>query len=141
MKFYHVAPEKQVSNIFNSGIYPDAKGEIKIIVLKDNFLMTKYVLDMYAFEELGVDIYCAFEVSGEGIPGALTASTIKSIFSDSYKVTKQECIERNYLKPFTSGESYEGMGLINGVFPVENKDKFTPEYKQKVLEYLSEVPA
>jgi len=139
MKFYHVAPEKEVSDIFNRGIYPNEKGEITIIVLNDNFLMNKYIFDLYAWEVLGVDIYCAFEIQQHGIEGVLSDSGIDSIFSASYKVTKQKSIDRKYLKPFKSVESYEGMGLISGVFPVENKDKFTPTYKQKVLDYLSEV--
>jgi hypothetical protein len=28
------------------------------------------------------------------------------------------------------------MGLVAGVFPVENQWKFTPSYKQKILEYF-----
>ncbi|MCP5048282.1 MAG: hypothetical protein GY940_14015, partial [bacterium] len=48
-------------------------------------------------------------------------------------------IERKFLTPFIADQSYEGMGLIEGVLPVENRDKFTDEYKKKVLEYIKEV--
>ncbi len=140
MKFYHVAPEEEVSNIFNRGIYPDDKGEILLVVLKENFLMSKFIFDAYAYEVLGVDLYCAFEVQPGGLESPLIDSSVDHVFSGSYKAVKQKYIERKYLKPFKSGESYEGMGLINGVFPIENKDKFTPEYKQRVLDYLKEVP-
>ena len=139
MQFYHVAPEKVVSDIFNQGIYSNEKGEITVIVLNDNFLMGKYIFDVYAWEILGVDIYCAFEIRQQAIEGPLFDSGIANIFSVVYKVVKQKNIDRKYLIPFKSGESYEGMGLINGVFPVENKDKFTPAYKQKVRDYLNEV--
>jgi hypothetical protein len=88
---------------------------------------------------LKVDIYCIFEITPEGFSGPLVQSNIDSIFSDSFKIVKQPQIQRPDLIPFKTDDSYEGMGLIEGVYPVENKDKFTEEYKQKVLEYLKEV--
>ena len=139
MKFYHVAPEAQVEKIYGSGIQANEKGEIPIIALKDDFLLKKFIFDLYAHEVLKVDIYCIFEVIAEGFTGPLIESDISSIFSDSFKISQQPYIERKYLIPFKTDESYEGMGLIEGVYPVENKDKFTEKYKRKVLEYLKEV--
>jgi len=139
MKYYHVAPENEVDKIYNNGIYANKKNEIILVVLKDDFLLKKFLLDVYAHEELGVDTYCAFEIKPEGVQGPLFETGINSIFSDSYKASKQPHIESKYLKPFNAEESYQGMGLIEGVFPVENKDKFTDEYKHQVLEYLKEV--
>jgi len=69
MKFYHVAPEKEAVDIINKGIYPNDKGEITIIVLKDNFLMNKYIFDVYAWEVLKVDIYCALRSSSRESKG------------------------------------------------------------------------
>lgn len=139
MKFYHVAPETQVEKIYGSGIQANEKGEIPIIALKDDFLLNKFIFDLYAHEILGVDVYCLFEIIQEGLEGALSDSDIDNIFSDCFKVSGQQSIDRNHLRPFKTDESYAGMGLIEGVFPVENKDKFTDNYKQKVLEYLKEV--
>ncbi|NIM16068.1 MAG: hypothetical protein GTO45_29045 [Candidatus Aminicenantes bacterium] len=139
MKYYHVAGESEVDKIYNNGIYANDRNEIILVVLKDDFLLKKFVLDMYAYEELGVDTYCAFEISPAGVEGPLFETNIKSMFSGSYKASKQPHIESQYIKPFKGEESYEGMGLIDGVFPVENKDKFTDEYKHQVLEYLQEV--
>ena len=139
MKYYHVAPEKELSTIFSKGIQANSKGEIVIIFLKDEFVMKKFVFDVYAHEELQMDTYCAFEISEVGIEGPLFDSGINSIFSDSFRVSKQPKIESKYLKLFKSGENYEGMGLIDGVFPVEHKDKFTDIYKRKVLYYLKQV--
>jgi hypothetical protein len=139
MKFYHVAKEKELSNIFSKGIPSDEKGEIILIVLKDDFMMKKFILDVYAHEELRLDTYCAFEVLEQGVEGPLFNSGINSIFADSFKVSRQQRIDSKYLKLFKSGESYGGMGLMEGMFPVEHKDKFTDEYKKKVLEYLKQV--
>ena len=139
MKFYHVAPEAQVEKIYRNGIQANEKGEIDIIALKEDFLLKKFIFDLYAHEVLRVDIYCIFEITPEGFDDPLIESNINSIFSDSFKISKQPHIERKALIPFKTDDSYEGMGLIEGVYPVENKDKFTEEYKQKVLEYLKEV--
>jgi len=139
MKFYHIAPEDQLSSIYNQGILADSKGEITIIVLKEDFLLKKFIFDVYAHEELGLEVYCLFEIKEQGIEGPLYSVEINSIFSDSFKISKQEKIEREFIVPFKSDENYEGMGLIDGMYPVENKDKFTDEYKRKVLEYLKEV--
>jgi hypothetical protein len=102
-------------------------------------LLKKFIFDLYAHEVLKVDIYCIFEIAPEGFEGPLIESNINSIFSDSFKIAKQPLIERKDLIPFKTDDSYEGMGLIEGVYPVENKDKFTEQYKRKVLEYLKEV--
>lgn len=139
MKFYHLAPEAQVEKIYGSGIQADEKGEIPVIALKDDFLLKKFIFDLYAHEVLNVDIYCVFEITPGGFASSLIESNINSIFCDSFKIAKQPHIERKDLIPFKTDDSYEGMGLIEGVFPVENKDKFTEEYKRKVLEYLKEV--
>ena len=139
MKFYHIAPESQLNAIYNKGILADDKGEIPIIVLKDDFLLRKFIFDIYAHEVLGLEVYCLFEIKEQCVEGPLYDANINSIFAGSFKVSKQARIERACIEPYKSGESYEGMGLIEGMFPVENKDKFTDEYKRKVLEYLKEV--
>ncbi|MGD2088084.1 MAG: hypothetical protein PVH61_18030 [Candidatus Aminicenantes bacterium] len=139
MKFYHVAPEAQVEKIYRSGIQANERGEIPVIALKDDFLLKKFIFDVYAHEVLKVDIYCIFQVIPEGFAGPLSESNINSIFSDSFKICQQAHIERKDLIPFKTDDSYQGMGLIEGVYPVENKDKFTDAYKRKVLEYLKEV--
>jgi len=138
MKFYHIAKESDLSNIFSKGIYPNEKGEIFLIVLNDDFIMKKFIFDVYAHEYLDVNEYCAFEVSESGVEGPLFDTGINSIFSDSFRASKQQKIERKHLKLFKTEENYEGMGLIEGVFPVEHKDKFTDEYKRKVFEYLKQ---
>ncbi len=139
MKYYHIAPEKELSNIFTKGVLKNKKGEIIIITLKEEFMLKKFIFDVYAHEELKVDTYCAFEISEKGIEGPLFKTAINSIYSDSYKVTMQHLIDKKFLKFFKSGETYGGMGLLEGVLPVEHKDKFTELYKRKVLEYLKEV--
>ena len=137
MIFYHAAPEKELNKIYNDGIHANDRGEIPLIVLKDEFMLKKFLFDLYAHEILGVDVYCLFEIKPQGIEGPL--SNIDNIFADSFKVSHQPHIPRKFIKPYQSDESYQGMGLIEGMFPVENKDKFTEEYKQKVLEYLNQV--
>jgi hypothetical protein len=139
MKYYHIAPEKELSNIFSKGLSANRKGEIIILVLKDDFMLKKFLFDVYAHEELGVETYCAFEISEHAIEGPLFDTGINSIFSDSYRASKQRNIDRKNIKLYKSEESYEGMGLFEGVFPVENKDKFTEVYKRRVLEYLKQV--
>ncbi len=139
MKYYYAAPETEANNIYNKGITANTRAEIPIIALKDDFLLKKFIFDLYAHEVLGVDIYCLFEIQAEGVNGPLFDTSIKNIFSETFKVVKQPRIDRQYIIPFETEENYEGMGLIEGVFPVENKDKFTDEYKRKVLEYLKEL--
>lgn len=139
MKFYHVAPEKELTNLFSHGIKADEAGGIILIRLKEDFILKKFIFDVYAFEELKIETYCAFEVSPHGIASPLMETAINSIFSDSYRFIKQDHIDSNYLKLFKYEETYEGMGLAGGVMPVEHKDKFTDVYKRKVLEYLKEV--
>jgi hypothetical protein len=141
MKYYHVAEESAVQNIYSKGITPDTANKIILIVLSDSFIMKKFLFDVYAHEVLKTDTYCAFEIDSAGVTGPLSETEINSIFADSFKSCKIPFIERKYVKPFKSEESYEGMGLMEGVFPVENKDKFTDSYKRKVLEYLKEVDA
>lgn len=136
MRYFYLAPEEEQSSIFTGGITADHRGEIKIIQLKDDFLMDKFIFDMYAFEVLGLDIYCLFQVLYNGISGEITDSDIDHMFSKSFKILKQEKIDRLFIAPYKSDTRYEGMGLEEGMFPVENKDKFTPQYKQKILEYL-----
>jgi hypothetical protein len=139
MKYYHIAPEKELSNIFSKGLSANEKGDIIIIALQDDFMLKKFVFDVYAHEVLGVDTYCAFEILARAIEGPLFDTGINSIFSDSFRASKQQKIDRKQLKLYEAGESYEGMGLFEGVFPVEHKDKFTDVYKRKVLEYLQQV--
>jgi hypothetical protein len=136
MRYFYLAPEEALNSIYSEGIKADEKGEIRIISLKDDFLMDKFIFDVYAYEVLNLDVYCLFQVLDIGIGGELSDSDIDHIFSDTFKILKQETIEKKYIAPYSSEAKYEGMGLEEGVLPVENKDKFTAEYKQKIQEYL-----
>ena len=137
MRYFYLAPEDELSTIFTRGIKAEKNGEIKIIVLKDDFLMDKFIFDVYAYEVLKLESYCLFQILFSGIGGELSDSTGEHTFSDCFKMLKQETIERQFIAPYKSEISYEGMGYEEGVFPVENKEKFTPDYKQKILEYLT----
>lgn len=137
MRYFYLAPEDELSTIFTGGIKADKNGEIKVIVLKDDFLMDKFIFDSYAYEVLGFEAYCLFQVLFSGINGELSDSDVEHPFTSCFKVLKQETIERQFIAPYKSDTSYEGMGYEEGVFPVENKDKFTPEFKQKIREYLT----
>jgi hypothetical protein len=139
MKFYHAAPEKELHKIYNDGIHANERGEIPLIVLADEFMLKKFIFDLYAHEILGVEVYCLFEINPQGIAGPLSNANIDNIFSRLFKVSHQPHITRKDILPYQTEENYQGMGLIEGMFPVENKDKFTEEYKQKVLEYLNQV--
>lgn len=136
MRYFYLASEDQLSSIYTNGIKADKNGEIKIIALQEDFLMDKYIFDVYAYEVLGLDIYCLFHILPLGFKGKILDSHINHVFASVFKILKQEAIERKYIAPYQSLTNYEGMGLVEGVFPVENKDKFTPQYKQKILEYL-----
>lgn len=137
MRYFYLAPENELSTIFTKGIKADENGEIKIIVLKDDFLMDKFIFDVYANEVLGLEAYCLFQILLSGVGDELSDSDEEHIFSSCFKTLKQEVIERQFIAPYKSDTSYEGMGYEEGVFPVENKEKFTPDYKQKILEYLT----
>ncbi len=137
MRYFYLAPDEALNSIYTNGIKADEKGEIRIIALKDDFLMDKFVFDVYAYEILNLDVYCLFQILDDGIRGELSDGDINHIFSDTFKILKQETIEKRYIAPHGSESKYEGMGLEEGVFPVENKEKFTPEFKQKILEYLN----
>lgn len=139
MKFYYIAPEEKLNSLFQDGIQADEKGNIVLIVLKEDFLMKKFVFDVYAYEVLKLDVYCLFEVAGDAVEGPLFDTGIDNLFANCFKESKQQHIPAANLSPFKTDENYQGMGLEAGVFPVENKDKFTGTYKQKVLEYLKEV--
>ncbi|HLP60678.1 MAG TPA: hypothetical protein VK186_17680 [Candidatus Deferrimicrobium sp.] len=136
MRYFYVASEDRLSSIYTSGIKADKDKEIKIIALQEDFLMDKYIFDVYAYEVLGLDVYCLFHILPLGFQGEILDSNINHIFARVFKKLIQETIERKYIAPYRSLINYEGMGLVEGVFPVENKDKFTPAYKQKILEYL-----
>jgi hypothetical protein len=137
MRYFYLASEDQLSSIYTNGIKADEHGEIPIIALNEDFLMDKYIFDVYAYEILRLDIYCLFHILPLGFQGEILDTNIDHIFAGAFKILKQESIERKYIAPYQSLTSYEGMGLVEGVFPVENKDKFTPEYQQKILEYLN----
>jgi hypothetical protein len=139
MKYYHVAPDSEANAIFSGGIEARDGREIPIIALHESFLMSKFIFDVYAHEILDVDVYCAFEVDRDSLESALFDSSISHVFSSIFKVVYQQKIPRKYLKPFQTDQSFEGMGLIEGVLPVENRDKFTKEYKQKIQEYIEEL--
>ena len=141
MRYFHLAPEKDLSSIYNDGITADNKGEIKIITLREDFLADKFIFDIYAYEILGLDIYCLFQISSDGINSEILDGRIDHLFSDYFKILKQDTIEKRYITPYQSDIKYEGMGLMEGVFPVESQEKFTPDYKQKILEYLKALEA
>ncbi len=136
MRYFHLAPEKDLTSIYNNGITADNKGEIKIIALREDFLMDKFIFDIYAYEVLGLDIYCLFQILSDGINSEILDSQINHLFSDYFKILKQNTIKKRYITPYQSDIKYEGMGLVEGVFPVESQEKFTPDNKQKILEYL-----
>ncbi len=139
MKYYYIAPETEIDTLFSTGVIAKGKPEITIIALNDNFLMSKFIFDVYAYEILGVDVYCAFEIMKEGLETALFNSPIHNTFAEVYKVIYQPHIDKKFLKTIKSDHTYEGMGFIEGVFPVENRDRFTDEYKNKILEYIREL--
>ncbi len=137
MRYFYLASEDQLSSIYTTGIKADKNGYIRIIALQEDFLMDKYIFDVYAYEILGLEIYCLFHILPLGFQGEILDSNIDHIFAGAFKILKQETIERKYIAAYQSLTNYEGMGLVEGVFPVENKDKFNPEYQQKILEYLN----
>lgn len=137
MRYFYLAPEEALNSIYTNGIKADDKGEIRIITLKDDFLMDKFIFDVYAYEVLNLEVYCLFQVLIIGIRGDLLDGDIDHTFSDAFKILKQETIEKKYIAPYRSESKYEGMGLEEGVFPVESKEKFTPAFKQKILEYMN----
>ena len=136
MRYFYLAPENELSEIFTGGITADENGLIKLILLKDDFLMDKFIFDVYAHEVLGLDEYCLFQVLYSGITGDISDSESTHLFSDCFKFLNQESVDRQFIAPYKSETSYGGMGFEEGVFPVENKEKFTPDYKQKIREYL-----
>lgn len=136
MRYFYLASEGELNGIFHHGVEAKEKSEITIIALRDDFLMDKFVFDVFAHDILGLDVYCLFQISSSGICGEIIDSEINHIFSDSFKILKQDSISRQHMEPYKSSVDYTGMGLMAGDFPVENKDKFTPGYKKKVLEYL-----
>lgn len=136
MRYFYLAPENELNEIFTGGIKAGEGGVIKLIALKDDFLMDKFIFDVYAYEVLGLEEYCLFQVLYSGISGEISGSGTAHLFSDCFKVLSQESIDRQFIAPYKSETSYGGMGFEEGVFPVETKEKFTPNYKQKIREYL-----
>ena len=139
MRYYYAAPEGEINKIYQEGIHAGPTGTIPIITLTEDFLMKKFIFDVYAHEVMKTDLYCLFEVDEEGINSTLLDAGVNHMFSMVFKICRQKHIDRPFIKPFEADTSYEGMGLEVGVMPVENTDKFTPHYKQKVLEYLKEL--
>lgn len=137
MRYYYLAPEGKSNTTFTNGIEADGKGLIPLILLKDDFLMDKFIFDMYAYEVLELDVYCLFQVLETGIENQLTDSSINHMFAGSFKLLEQDRIDKKHILPYQSAANYEGMGLEPGIIPVENKEKFTPEFKRKILEYLT----
>ncbi len=134
MKYYYVASEKEGKKIKEKGIVADDRGAISIIALKDSFLMDKFVIDVYAYEVLGVEEFYYFEIAQDGISGHIIDSDIDNSFSVFFKLLLQPFIHSSKIK-FITTDRYDGMGLDVGVHLVENKDKFDDEYKQKILGY------
>ncbi|MCP5051209.1 MAG: hypothetical protein GY940_28850, partial [bacterium] len=77
MKYFYVAPDTEVDAIYSNGVSSHGKREITVIALGETFLMTKYLFDVYAHDVLGVDIYCAFEISKDGLQTALFDNAVK----------------------------------------------------------------
>lgn len=138
MKYYYVVAEQSGNRTAEEGIQCDERGVITLITLKDTFLMDKFVLDVYAWEILGVEVYSLFEISLKGIGGEILDSDIDNLFSEFFKVLSQPFISPGFLKRITT-DRYEGMGLDVGLHIVENKEKFDDEYKKKILGYYHEI--
>lgn len=136
MRYYYLAPENQLRTIYSRGVSASADGYIRIIVLEDSFLMDKYLFDVIAWEIMNLDVYCLFQISEQGIEGRLEPEVSSHLFAPVLFKLIQGCIDSKFVSPYPSNTSYEGMGLETGVFPIENKDKFTDEFKQKILDYL-----
>jgi hypothetical protein len=102
--------------------------------VKDTFQMYKFVLDVYAYEVLGLDEYCLFEIALPAISGQVVENDIDNLFVDFFKILIQPAVEPQYLKRITTNR-YEGMSLDVGIHFVENKEKFTTAYKKKILSY------
>jgi len=138
MKYYYVAAVSEGNRIAEEGIKADEKGVIKIIVLKDTFIMDKFVLDVYATEIMGVDEYNYFEIVPKGISGQIIESISDNLFAEFFHLLIQPFVEPKHLKRATTAR-YEGMGLDVGIHLVENKEKFDDEYKKKILSYYHEI--
>ena len=138
MKIFYCAHAEKVGKIAQDGIMADEDGTIPVIVVDKMFLMSKFVVDSYAFEILGIEEYCYFEISPKGISGKIIDTSISDMFSPFYKLLKQHSIQKQFLTPQMT-DRYESMGLGTGIFLVENKDKFNETYKKKILEYAEEL--
>ena len=132
MKYFYAAPVHEGNTISEEGIKSDDRGVIELIALKEGFLMQKFVFDVYSSEVIGSDEYSLFEISPEGIVGQITKTDKENFLADFFIVVMQPFIETVHLKRLTT-DRYEGMGLDIGIHLVENKEKFTDDYKQKIL--------
>jgi len=126
-----------VNEISQNGIVANKQGFIPLIMLDERFLMYQFVVDSYAFEILGFNEYCFFEIDQKGVKGKISKMDTNDIFAPFYKIVKQEFIGKEYLTPQIT-DRYESMGFDIGVFLVENKHNFNEKYKKKVLEYAKE---
>jgi hypothetical protein len=138
MKYYYVAPVNESNRVAEEGIRADGKGVIRIIVLKDSFIMDKFVLDVYANEIMGLEEYSYFEILFNGISGQLIDSISDNLFAEFFQILIQPLIKPEFLKRPTT-DRYEGMGLDVGIHLVENKEKFDDDYKKKILSYYHEI--
>lgn len=138
MKYYYIAKAEEGNRIAETGIKAGEKGIINIIVLKDTFLMDKFVLDVYAYEVMGLEEYNYFEIMAKGISGQIIDSEIDNLFTEFFKLLVQPFIAAVDLKRITT-DRYEGMGLDIGIHLVENKEKFDDDYKKKILGYYHEI--
>jgi hypothetical protein len=136
MKYYYIAPDSQLKNILESGIKADADKIIKIVTFRDDFVVLKYVFDIFAYEILHHDYYILFKIVEKGIQMPLLDSISKSKLAVFFKSISQPAIDRKYIELIPSDDNFQSMGLENGIFPVEHKEKFTDRYKQKILDYL-----
>ncbi len=137
MRYFYLAPETELKTIFTNGIKPNEKGEINVIVLRDDFVIDKFMFDLLAHEIHGLNVYCLFTVLLSGIDCEVEPTSIRHIFSGCMKVLRQKSVDPKYLAPYKYDANFESMGYEAGVFPVENKDKFTSDYKKKIFEYIS----
>ena len=138
MRFFYCAHSEKVGKITQDGIMADENGTIPVIIVDKMFLMHQFVIDSYAYEILGIEEYCYFEISPKGISGEISDTSISDVFAPFYKSLKQRSIQKQFLTPQMT-DRYESMGLGIGIFLVENKDKFNETYKKKILEYAEEL--
>ena len=137
LRFFYCAESKQFNGISKKGIRANMNGQIPIVLIDERFLMYQFVINSYAYEILGLEEYCYFEIAPKGVRGEIIEMNSTDILSPFYKLLKQDTIEPEFLSPQLT-DRYKSMGFDIGAFLVENKENFTDTYKKKILDYAKE---